>query len=267
MTDTEKIIAELITYQDSDAVKGMASFGINPDKTLGVRIPILRSIAKRYKKQHKIALELWKTEIHEARILASMVDDPKLLTEEQMENWVVDFDSWDICDQVIMNLFEKRKDLAYKKPYEWCRRDEEFVKRAGFVLIARLAHSDKNADDKKFEQFFQLIISKADDNRNFVKKAVNWAIRQIGKRNLSMNKATLELSKKIQKMDYKSAKWIANDAIRELTDEKILERFRMQDAGCKIQDARCRMQDARCRMQDAGCRMPRRANFVSQDVG
>ena len=145
-----------------------------------------------------------------------------------METWVKDFDSWDICDQVCSNLFDKTP-FAYRKVIEWSNREEEFVKRAGFVLMATLSVHDKKADDKKFEQFFPIIKREANDNRNFVKKAVNWALRQIGKRNISLNKKAIKTAKEIQKMDSKSAKWIASDAIRELTNEKIQKRLKSKN--------------------------------------
>jgi len=156
-----------------------------------------------------------------------MIDDPKMVTEEQMESWVKGFDSWDVCDQCCMNLFDKTS-LAYHKAVEWSAREEEFIKRASFAMMACLAWHDKKADDKQFESFFPIIIREAPDNRNFVKKAVNWALRQIGKRNLSLNRKALETAREIQAMDSKSAKWIASDAIRELTSEAVLKRLQVK---------------------------------------
>jgi 3-methyladenine DNA glycosylase AlkD len=202
----------------------MARFGINPENTFGVSIPNLRQIAKETGKDHALAQQLWASGIHEARILASMVDDPKMVTEEQLERWVKDFDSWDVCDQCCMNLFEKTQ-FAYQKAVEWSSNDKEFIKRTGFVLMARLAVSDKKADDKQFEPFLPIIKRESTDNRNFVKKAVNWALRQIGKRNLNLNGKAVETAKEIQEIDSKSARWIASDALRELTGQAVLERL------------------------------------------
>jgi 3-methyladenine DNA glycosylase AlkD len=221
----ENILSELSNHANPKDAEGMARFGINPKHTLGIRIPVLREIASRNKKQHHLALELWETGIHEARILAGMVEDVKLLTEAQMEKWVSEFDSWDVCDQVIMNLFERHR-MAWEKAVEWSRREAEFEKRAGFVMMARLAVSDKKAENEKFIQFFPLIIKECTDDRNMVKKAVNWAIRQIGKRNKKLNKLAIELCLQIQVFESKSARWIAADAIRELRDEKILGRIK-----------------------------------------
>jgi 3-methyladenine DNA glycosylase AlkD len=146
------------------------------------------------------------------------------VTEKQMESWVKDFDSWDICDQCCSNLFDKTK-FAHKKAIEWSKRREEFVKRAGFVLMATLAVHDKEAGDKEFLKFLPIIIREATDDRNFVKKAVNWALRQIGKRNSALNKIAIQTAKEIQKIDSKSAKWIASDAIRELTSEAVQKKL------------------------------------------
>ena len=219
------ILNKLKALSNPKAVEGMARYGINPENTYGVSIPNLRKIAGETGKNHALAQELWASGIHEARILASMIDDPNMATEEQLESWVKDFDSWDVCDQCCMNLF-KKTGLAYSKADEWSESDEEFVKRAGFVLMACLAVSDKKADDRQFEIFLPIIKREASDSRNFVKKAVNWALRQIGKRNANLNKKAIETSKEIQKMDSRSAKWIASDAIRELASESV--RIRLQ---------------------------------------
>jgi 3-methyladenine DNA glycosylase AlkD len=220
----DDILKKLKSLSDPKAVEGMARFGINPENTFGVSIPNLRQIAKETGKDHALAQQLWASGIHEARILASMVDDPKMVTEEQLERWVKDFDSWDVCDQCCMNLFEKTQ-FAYQKAVEWSSNDKEFIKRTGFVLMARLAVSDKKADDKQFEPFLPIIKRESTDNRNFVKKAVNWALRQIGKRNLNLNGKAVETAKEIQEIDSKSARWIASDALRELTGQAVLERL------------------------------------------
>lgn len=219
------IIEKLKSVSNPDAVGGMARFGITPENTFGVSIPNLRKIAKETKKNHALAQQLWESDFRETMILASMIDEPEMVTEEQMEKWVLDFDYWEICDQCCMNLFEKTG-FAYEKAIEWSLRDEQFVKRAGFVLMARLAVSDKKADDSRFEQFFPMMLREVDDERNFVKKAVNWALRQIGKRNLALNEKVIETAMEIQKIDSKSARWIASDAIRELSGEAVQKRLR-----------------------------------------
>lgn len=219
------ILKKLEALSDPKAAEGMARFGISPENTYGVSIPNLRKMAKEIGVNHALAQQLWASGIHEARILASMVDDPEMVTERQIENWANDFDSWDVCDQCCMNLLEKTK-FAYQKALQWSSNDKEFIKRAGFVLMARLAVSDKKADDEQFEPFFPFIKREADDNRNFVKKAVNWALRQIGKRNSNLNRKAIETAEEIQGMDSRSAKWIASDAIRELTSQAVQKRLR-----------------------------------------
>jgi 3-methyladenine DNA glycosylase AlkD len=207
------------------AVEGMARFGINPNNTYGVSIPNLRTIAKEIGKNHLLAQELWSSGVHEARIMATLIDEPTMVTEAQMERWVNDFDSWDVCDQCCSNLFDKTS-FAYQKAIEWSKRNEEFVKRAGFVLMATLAVHDKKAKDEAFMNFLPIIKRESVDDRNFVKKAVNWALRQIGKRNVALNKAAIEAVKEIQKIDSKSAKWIASNAISELNNDLMRKRLR-----------------------------------------
>ena len=219
-----EVLEELKSLSDPEAVAGMARFGINPENAYGVSIPNLRKISKQIGKDHALSEQLWRSGLHEAKILASMVDDPHLVTEEQLERWVKDFDSWDVCDQCCNNLFKKTR-FSYQKAIEWSRRSEEFVKRAGFVLMACLAVHEKEADDSQFEQFFPIIQAEATDERNFVKKAVNWALRQIGKRNRSLNTGAIETAKEIQRIDSKAAEWIAADALRELGTHKIQEKL------------------------------------------
>ncbi|MGH2575870.1 MAG: DNA alkylation repair protein [Ignavibacteria bacterium] len=164
----------------------MGRFGINTEKAYGISMPNIRKVARKYRHNHELALSLWETGIHEARIAAALMDDPKKVTQTQMEKWVKDFNSWDLCDQCCGNLFD-RTPYAHKKAVEWCKKEKEFVKRAGFALMAWLAVHDKKADNKKLSSFFPLIEKGSDDDRNFVKKAVNWALRQIGKRNSVLN--------------------------------------------------------------------------------
>jgi len=219
----EEIMEKLKSMASPKDVEGMARYGINPHNTLGISIYKLRPLAKEIGNDHKLALRLWDSGIHDARLLAVFIEDPVKVTEEQMESWAKDFDSWDVCDQACTSLFDLTP-LARKKVFEWAERDEEFVKRAAFSIIAGLAVHDKKAEDPRFEDFFPIIKKQSTDDRNYVKKAVNWALRNIGKRNFNLNKRAIEIAKEIQKINSKSAKWIANDAIRELTNEKIKKR-------------------------------------------
>ena len=223
--DCSKILDKLKSLSDPKAVEGMASFGINPKNTYGVSIPRIREIAKENHENHVLAEQLWGSGVHEARILACTIDDAKKVTEQQLENWVKDFDSWDVCDQCCLNLFDKTK-FAYQKAMEWSSRKEEFVKRAGFVLMAVLAVHEKNTADEKFLNFLSIIKRESTDDRNFVKKAVNWALRQIGKRNKNLNAKAIETAKEILKMGSRSSKWIASDAIRELTNDAVKKRLK-----------------------------------------
>ncbi len=220
----DEILSKLRALSDPAAVKGMTRFGINTKKTYGVSVPHLRSVAKEIGSNHALARQLWSSRIHEAKILATMIDDPRLVEEDQMEEWVAGFDSWDVCDQCCGNLFDKTK-LAYLKAVEWTGRDEEFVKRAGFALMATLAVHDKKADDREFMEFLSIIEKHPVDERNFVKKAVNWAIRQIGKRNLSLNEAAIRTSSRIRMNNSRAAKWVASDALRELTSKPVQNRL------------------------------------------
>jgi len=226
------IIEKLKSLSDPEAVKGMARFGISVENAYGVSIPALRKIAKETGKDHTLAQQLWASGIHEARTLASMIDKTEMVTEAQMESWVKDFDSWSVCDQCCSNLFDKTE-FAYRKASVWSEREEEFVKRAGFVLMACLAVHDKKASDEDFLKFLLIMKRESTDDRNFVKKAVNWALRQIGKRNLNLNKEAVKAAEEIQQIDSKSAKWIAADAIRELTGEAVQKRLTKTKWGYK----------------------------------
>jgi len=219
------ILKKLKNLSNPKNIEGMARFGINSKNTYGVLIPDLRKLAKEIGKDHVLAQGLWDSGIHEAKILASMIDELGLVIEKQMDNWIKDFDSWDVCDQVCMNLFDKTS-FAFEKAIEWTKNKTEFERRAGFALMACLAFHDKTSSDKKFLKFFPYIEKYSTDERNYVRKAVNWALRQIGKRNINLNKLAIEKAKEILKVDSKSAKWIASDAIRELTSEAVQARLK-----------------------------------------
>lgn len=215
----EDILKQLEKISNPEAVAGMTRFGIRGKKILGISIPNLEKIAKQAGKDPKLAKQLWDSEVHEAQILACMIANPQKLSNRQMEQWVKDFESWDICDQCCNRLFRKSH-LAWEKAIEWSSRKQEFVKRAGFVLMAQLAVHDKRAGNNGFEMFFTLIEENAADDRNYVKKAVNWALRQIGKRNPQLMERAIQIAETIQKTDSKSARWIASDALRELRERK-----------------------------------------------
>ncbi|MFO0780921.1 MAG: DNA alkylation repair protein [Candidatus Gracilibacteria bacterium] len=215
----DTILAKIRALGSQKNIDGMNRFGILCAKKLGVTSPELKQLAKGHKRNHELALELWKTGIHEAMILAAWIDDKKQVTEAQMDDWVQDIDCWAVCDTVCGQLFD-RTPFAEKKAYEWVKDDREFVRRAGIVLMTWLAVHDKKADDGIFEKFFPVLKKYATDERNFVKKAVNWAIRQFGKRNKTLLPKAIKLAQDIQKIDSKAARWIAAGAIRELESRK-----------------------------------------------
>ena len=239
MTTAERLRAvmdELAGMASEANRAGMARYGIKTDDAFGVPVPELRRIAKGHRRDHELALALWQTGSHEARLLAGMVDDPAQVTEEQMESWAADFDSWDVCDQVTSNLFDKTP-FAYDKVAEWSGREDEWVKRAAFATAAALAVQDKKAADERFVPILALVRREAGDDRNFVKKAVNWALRNIGKRNAALHAAAIETATAIlAEADVRAAadrrdpaarsgRWIARDALRELRSEKVLRRL------------------------------------------
>jgi 3-methyladenine DNA glycosylase AlkD len=225
-----EIIKKFESLGSQKNIDGMARFGIKPkSKVFGVPVPEIRKLAKQIRKDHRLALELFDSGFHEARLLATMIAIPEEITEQQFKKWIKLFDSWDIVDQACMNLFCKSK-IAVKKISELARVDGEFEKRTAFSLMAALAVHNKDMKDKDFIKYFCLIKNASNDERNFVKKAVNWALRQIGKRNRNLNKEAAKLAKEIrqlaEKNNSKSAKWIANNAIVELTGKSIQERLK-----------------------------------------
>ena len=219
-----EIISYFEKHQSEKARKGMEKFKVGCKDKYGISMPILRKLSKRIGKNHQLALKLWKHGYHESRILSTLIEEPDKIDEKQLDKWVNDFDTWDIVDQACVNLFINMP-LAISKINEWAESDEEFVKRTAFSLIATLAVHKKNEDDEYFEKYFELIKDNCDDDKNFVKKAVNWALRSIGKKNKNLNKKAIEVAYEILEMDSKCAKWIARDAIKELESEEVQNRL------------------------------------------
>jgi 3-methyladenine DNA glycosylase AlkD len=222
---TRAVVGELEGVADPSRLPGMARVGIRVDHALGVSIPDCRRIARGHRNDHALALDLWAAGLHEGRILASMIDDPTQVTPAQMEAWAADFDSWDVCDQVCSNLFGPSVH-AYPAARAWVRRDEEFVKRAGFTLIAERAVHDRDRDDGFWVGWFPVIRAGAGDERRYVKKAVNWALRQIGKRNEALNAFAIAEAEALLELDSPGARWIARDALRELRSDAVRARLR-----------------------------------------
>jgi 3-methyladenine DNA glycosylase AlkD len=220
-----RALKELRTLGEQRNVEGMARFGIRAKIVYGVAKPEMDALARRIGKDHPLALELWRTGVHDARILAGIIDLPERVTAGQMESWVQDFDNWDVCDGTCCHLFVFAAP-AWKKAGAWCRRKEEFIKRAGFALMAYLAYRDKRATDAQFERLLARIEQEAWDDRNFVRKAVNWALRNIGKRNLRLNREAIRAAERIRRQGTRSARWIAADALRELKSAAVQIRLR-----------------------------------------
>lgn len=232
MRSAEDILAELRSLANPENVAGMARYGISSEGTLGVTMATLREIAARLRADrrrdpqaaHELAAGLWASGVHEARILAALVDVPQLVTPEQMDAWTADFDSWDVCDGVCANLWD-RTAFAWDKAVEWAGRDETYVKRAGFAVMVGLTVHDKRAPRERFAAFLPVIEREAADERNFVKKGVNWALRQIGKRDRDLNAEAVAVCTRLRESGSKAARWVASDALRELTSERVRARL------------------------------------------
>ncbi|HAM44566.1 MAG TPA: DNA alkylation repair protein [Propionibacteriaceae bacterium] len=221
----DEVVARLKSLGNPDALRGMARYGIATDHALGVSMPQLRHIARETGRNHTLAEDLWRTGIHDARILASLIDIPEAVTLQQMDEWASDFDSWDLCDQCVMNLFA-RTQRAASTALQWSVRTEEFVKRAAFVIMARLASTNRTAVDRVFEPFLVAIERESTDARNFVKKGVNWALREIGARNEQLLGQSLQVAARLVQSDSASARWIGRDALKELQAKAAAGRLR-----------------------------------------
>lgn len=222
----DEVLISLKSLSSPEYLIKQKHFGIDTTSALGVRIPQLRLLAKSIKKNHDLATKLWNTGIHEARLLATMIVEPKKITLEQFDKWVSEFDSWDICDQTCSILV--KTPFVEKKIIEYSTAKDEYMKRTAFVLICAQVFNYKKANDSFFYPYFELIERESWDDRNFVRKAINWALRQIGKKNENLRLKALEVAYRIKSQNTKSALWIAGDAIRELTNQKIVDRIRIK---------------------------------------
>lgn len=223
--ELERVLAQLKKAGSEANRAGMARFGIAIEKAFGVKHPILKKIARGLGRNNQLAEELWASGYHEALLIAPLVADPKTFTKARANAWVKDINSWDICDGFTGNLID-RTPYAYELVPAWARRKEEFVRRAAFALMAWLPVHDKKAPDAQFAPFFDLILQYAEDERNFVKKAVNWALRQLGKRNLALNRKAIATARAVAKLDSKAARWVARDALKELESAAVQQRLR-----------------------------------------
>ena len=219
------VLQELKSLADPRVRAKMEYFGVRVPNAHGISAPVLHSLAKRVGENHVLARELWATGIHEARILATLIGESEEVTAAEMDRWARDFDSWDVVDAACCYLYAQAKP-AWGRTETWSRRPEEFVKRAAFSLIAYLSYKDKEAKDARFRECLRIIEREAWDERNFVRKAVNWALRNIGKRNLRLNREAIRAAEKIQRQGSRSALWIAADALRELKSPAVQARLR-----------------------------------------
>lgn len=219
------ILRELKSQGDARRLAKMAYFGVNVPRAHGISAPVLHRLAKQIGKNHQLARELWLTGVHEARIIATLIAEPEKVNATEMDRWARDFNSWDIVDSACCYLYAHSR-LAWKMAAAWSHRREEFVKRASFSLMAYLGYKDKTASDERFVRFLPVIEREAYDERNFVRKAVNWALRNIGKRNLHLNREAIRAAERIRWQGSRAARWIAADALRELKSPAVQARLR-----------------------------------------
>jgi 3-methyladenine DNA glycosylase AlkD len=222
------VLQRFESLRNEKNIAGMARFGIRSESAFGIKHPVLKQIAKEIGKDHELALELWDSGYHEARLIAPLIDDPKLVSEAQADSWVKDLNSWDLCDDLAGNLLIKTP-FAHKKAIQWAKRKEEFVRRAGFAMMAWIAVKDKKTVKETFAPFYPLMVLYSNDERNYVKKAISWALRSVGKRNLALNKEAVKVAKQMAKVDSKSSRWIAQDVIKELTSDTMQARLKEKE--------------------------------------
>jgi 3-methyladenine DNA glycosylase AlkD len=218
------VVAELKRRGTTRTRDGMARYGLPSDKAFGVAVSTMHQMAKRIGRNHELAAALWETGWYEARMLAAFVDEPARVTPAQMDRWCRDFDNWGICDTVCFHLFD-RTPYAWRKVEQWAGRRDEFVKRAAFALLASLSAHDKAAGDERFARGLRLVERAATDERNFVKKAVNWALRCIGKRSPELNAAAVATARRLSASPQAAARWVGKDALRELTSAAVIRRL------------------------------------------
>lgn len=224
-TDVTAAVARLKRLADRKTLSGMARYGLPPDKAFGVPVGKIQTLAKELGRSHALALALWETGWYEARMLAAYVDEPERVTPQQMDRWCAEFDNWGLVDTVCFVLFD-RSPQAWSKVAPWSRRSDEFGKRAGFVLLACLAAHDKQAEDKAFAKCLPLVERGAQDERNFVKKGVSWALRMVGRRSHGLNAEAVAVARRLAASESKSAQWVGRVALKELTSPAMVKRLK-----------------------------------------
>lgn len=268
----KEMLRSLKAAGSPENVAGMARYGIVTQSAYGASAQAVRRLAREVGKDHSLAAELWWTGNYDARILACFVEEPARVTSAQMERWARDFDNWAICDGCCLHLFDRTR-FAWPKAVQWSRRKTEFVRRAGFTLMAVLAVHDEQADDARFLKLLSLIEASATDERNYVRKAVNWALRSIGKRNARLNRAAIRAAERIHKLDSRAAHWIASDARRELRSAAVQKRLAAR--GMKgsrksrlegVEPGSRETGIADCKLQITDCRMKPGSRNVSKQI-
>jgi 3-methyladenine DNA glycosylase AlkD len=217
------VLQRIRALENPKAAAEMARAGIQTRKAYGLSMPQLRKLAKELGRDHRLAQELWATGVHDARILAALIDEPDKVSERQMDRWARDFDNWAICDACCQELFWNTP-YAYRRALAWTQRPQEFVKRAGFALMAEMAVHDKNADDARLLALLPIIKQHASDDRHYVKKAASWALRQIGKRNAKLHAAALKTAGELKASEPPAARWVGSDAVKELQGRAVSKR-------------------------------------------
>lgn len=219
-TNVDDVITELERLSSKKYRAGMARFGIPSDNALGVPVGQIQKLGKSIGRDHDLATKLWATGVYEARLLCAFIDDPKCVTPTQMDAWAKDLDNWAVCDTLCFHLFD-RTPHAFRKIEQWSKKKHEFVKRAGFALLASIGVHDKETGDAPFAKCLPLIEKGAFDDRNYVKKGVSWALRVVGRRSTSLHAASVVIAKRLSQSDDKAARWVGRDALRELTSAKL----------------------------------------------
>jgi len=224
-----KVLRELDGLADPGVRAKMAYFGIRVPSAHGISAPVLHKFAREIGKDHRLAKQLWLSGIHEAKILATLVGEPDRVRASEMDRWARAFDSWDVVDTACCYLYA-HTNFAWNKVRAGSKHPEPFIKRAGFSLAAYLSYKDKHSPDAEFVKFLRVIERESNDDRHFVKKSINWALRNIGKRNRNLNREAIRIAEQLRKRDSRAARWIAADALRELRSDAVQRRLERKSA-------------------------------------
>lgn len=228
-TNKDEVLATLKRLSSKKTLEGMSRYGLPSENALGVSVGAIQKLAKELGRNHELAESLWSTSVYEARLLAAFVGEPDKVTPAQMDRWCRDFDNWGVVDTVCFKLFDQSPH-AWKKVEQWVKRKGEFQKRAGFVLLACLGSHDKKATNEQFLRCLPMIEEAATDGRNFVKKGVSWALRVIGRRNLTLNQAAKELAQQLTKSNDATSRWLGKEALREFASPVVTRQLKKRSS-------------------------------------